>query len=161
MRRLIRCFAAVALLAGAVPVHAQLPIVRGRFWQNKSIQDKLKLTPEQIDRIEAIFWQSREKLVSLDHRVQSSQVRLERLLSEAPVPAGADAAMEEYANSKADLEKATIGMLLRMWRELTPAQWRQLRAIGLSQRERAAEQGFASGGTPPRPHTPELDRPKP
>lgn len=161
MRKLIRCLAVAALLAGAVPVRAQLPIVRGRFWQNKSIQEKLKLTPEQIDKMDAIFWQSREKLVSLDQRVDSSQVRLEKLLSQAPVPAEADRAMEEYANSKADLEKATIGMLLRMWRELTPAQWKQLRAIGLSQREQAGEHGLAPGGAPPRPHTPELDRPKP
>ncbi len=161
MTKLIGYFAAAALLAGAVPARAQLPIVRGRFWQNKSIQENLKLSPQQIDRIEAIFWQSREKLISLDHRVESSQMRLEKLLSEAPVPAEAGAAVEEYANSKADLEKATIGMLLRMWRELTPAQWKQLRAIGLSQREQTAEHGLLPGATPPRPHTPELDRPKP
>jgi hypothetical protein len=159
MTKLIRCLAAAALLAGAVPLRGQLPIVRGRFWQNKSVQDRLQLSPQQIDRMDAIYWQMREKLMGLDHRVESCQLRLEKLLNQARIPAEAGTALEEYANSKADLEKATIGMLLRMWRELTPPQWKELRAIGLSQREEAAEKGSA-GTVPPRPHTPELDRSK-
>ncbi len=160
MTKLMRYVAAATLLAGAVPVQGQLPIVRGRFWQNKSIQQSLKLTPQQIDRMDEIFWQSRERLMDLDHRVDAAQLRLEKLLNQSPVPAEAETAIDEYANAKADLEKATVGMLLRIWRGLTPAQWKQLRAIGLSQREEGLMQGVVPGAAPPRPHTPELDSSK-
>jgi Spy/CpxP family protein refolding chaperone len=110
-------------LLGAVP--------QGRWWADPAVAQMLGLTADQQKQIEAVFLQSRLKLIDLNATLQKEEANLEPLLDadhldESKVLPQID----RVAQARAELEKADARMLVGFRGVLTPDQWRKLQPSG-------------------------------
>ncbi len=101
----------------------------GRWWMDPDQVQKLGLTADQQKRIDALFQQSRLKLIDLSAEVQKQEAILEPLLeADRPDEAQVLAQIDRVAQARADLEKANARMLLGFRGVLTLDQWKKLEA---------------------------------
>jgi Spy/CpxP family protein refolding chaperone len=87
----------------------------------------LKLRPEQQARMDAIFDQSRNVLLSHLESVHQAEAQMEEI-SRSPVPdeAALFTQIDRVAQARAELEKATTHMLLQMRKEMDADQIKRL-----------------------------------
>jgi Spy/CpxP family protein refolding chaperone len=112
----------------------------GRWWTNPAMVEKLGLSADQKSKIDAVFQQSRLKLIDLNANLQKEQATLEPLLeAEHPDESKVLAQIDRIAQARGELEKANARMLLGFRGVLTQDQWRKL-------------QSDAPPGPPPREH---------
>lgn len=99
----------------------------GRWWDDKSMAKSLKLRPEQQARMDAIFDQSRNVLLSHLESVHQAEAQMEEI-SRSPVPdeAALFTQIDRVAQARAELEKATTHMLLQMRKEMDADQIKRL-----------------------------------
>ena len=118
-----------------------------KWWKDTAVAQQLNLTPDQVNKMDTIFQQSKLQLIDLRANVQKQEVLLEPLLSANPVDmAKANAQIEKVARARADLEVASSKMLLGIRGVLTPDQWTKLND------RRGWHRGFDGGaGAPPAP----------
>ncbi len=103
----------------------------GRWWMDPSLAQKLGLTADQQKRIDALFQQSRLKLIDLSAGVQKEEAVLEPLLeADRPDESQVLAQIDRVAQARAELEKANARMLLGFRSVLTLDQWKRLQAEG-------------------------------
>jgi len=76
---LYRLFLISTVLLSVSLAHAQ-DGPSGRWWHNSKIAQQLNLTPSEIQRLESAFNDSRIKMIELKSRVETEQVKLQRLL---------------------------------------------------------------------------------
>ena len=91
----------------------------GRWWDDKSFVKSLKLRPEQQTRMDAIFEQNRNALLSRHQSLQQAESQMEEI-SKAPAP-DEDALftqIDRVAKARAELEKAYTHMLLQIRKEM-------------------------------------------
>lgn len=101
----------------------------GRWWMDPDLVQRLGLTADQQKRIDALFQQSRLKLIDLSAEVQKQEAILEPLLeADRPDEAQVLAQIDRVAQARADLEKANARMLLGFRGVLTLDQWKKLQA---------------------------------
>ena len=97
------------------------------WWKDANVVQQLNLTPEQINRMDGIFDQSRLQLIDLRANLQKQEIMLEPMLSANPVDvAKASAQIDKVAQARAELEKANAKMLLGIRGVLSPDQWTKL-----------------------------------
>lgn len=91
----------------------------GRWWDDKSFAKSLKLRPDQQTRMDAVFSQNRNALLSHYEELQQAEARIEEL-SKGPAidEAALFAQIDRVAQSRVALEKATAHMLLQIRNEL-------------------------------------------
>ena len=101
----------------------------GRWWMDPSLVQKLGLTADQQERIDALFQQNRLKLIDLSASVQKGEAILEPLLeADRPDESQVLAQIDRIAQARAELEKANARMLLGFRGVLTLDQWKELQA---------------------------------
>jgi Spy/CpxP family protein refolding chaperone len=96
----------------------------GAWWREQRYVSMLSLTTDQQKRMDAVFQQSRIRLIELTANLDKEEVILEPLmeadrLDEPRVVTQID----KVADARAELEKANARMLLGLRQVLTPEQW--------------------------------------
>ncbi len=95
----------------------------GRWWDDKKFAKSLGLNGDQQKRMDAVFGQNRDALVSRYQNAQIAESRLEALTRVAkPSESALFAEIDHVAQARADLEKAMTHYLLQLRDEMTPDQ---------------------------------------
>jgi Spy/CpxP family protein refolding chaperone len=101
----------------------------GRWWTDPALVQTLGLTPDQQKRIDALFQQSRLKLIDLSAALQKEEALLEPLVeADKPDESQVLAQIDRVAQARAELEKANARMLLGFRGVLTQDQWKKLQS---------------------------------
>ena len=120
----------------------------GLWWKNPSTITALSLTDDQQKKMDAIFQDSRLKLIDLKANVEKQEVILEPMLADNPPDTNKVLAqIDHVAQARADLEKANARMLLGIRGVLTADQWTKLQAErGASRRSMYKGSSGSTGG---------------
>jgi Spy/CpxP family protein refolding chaperone len=120
----------------------------GLWWKNPTTITALSLTDDQQKKMDAIFQDSRLKLIDLKANVEKQEVILEPMLAANPPDTNKVLAqIDHVAQARADLEKANARMLLGIRGVLTADQWTKLQAErGASRRSMYKGSSGSSGG---------------
>jgi len=135
----------VTVLAMAGPAMAR-GASKWRWWQNEEIITLLKVTPEEIKKLDDAYIESRRSMLKLRGRVEAERFELEELLSRPEIDA--DAIREQnrkMESARSDLASERLDFLLksrevlghkrfqklteiqRQWREERRKRWEQKR----------------------------------
>ena len=138
------------LIAASPAVSQILPGgLGGRWWRAPQMVEKLGLTPDQQKKMDDVFDQNRLKLIDLTASVDKEEAILEPLVSaEQPDADKIRAQVNRVADARSELEKANANMLLGLRLQLTPDQWRSLRAGALKPRARKMTTGDETSPVP-------------
>ncbi|HEX4319631.1 MAG TPA: periplasmic heavy metal sensor [Acidobacteriaceae bacterium] len=119
----------------------------GRWWNSPKAIEKFKLTETQRKAMDDIYQQHRLTLVDLHASLEKAELTLEPLIgAEQPDEAKILAQIDKVAQARAELEKANARMLLGLRRQLTPDQWKELRAAWTARRDGHGEDGRGGPG---------------
>jgi Spy/CpxP family protein refolding chaperone len=95
----------------------------GRWWDDKKFAKSLGLNGDQQKRMDAVFGQNRDALLSRYQNLQVAESRLEALTHTGKVSESAlFAEIDHVAQARADLEKVNTHMLLQLRDEMTADQ---------------------------------------
>lgn len=95
----------------------------GRWWDDKKFAKSLGLNDDQQKRMDGVFSQNRDLLLSRYDTLQKAESRLEGLTrSGKPSEAALFGEIDRVAQARADLEKANTHMLLQLRDEMTADQ---------------------------------------
>jgi Spy/CpxP family protein refolding chaperone len=109
----------------------------GRWWNNPTVMDKLKLTDDQRKAMDDILQQHREQLIDMRASVEKAEVAMQPLIdADQPNESAILSQIDRIAQARAELEKANARFLLALRSKLTPDQWKQLQAMRAEHRGR-------------------------
>jgi periplasmic protein CpxP/Spy len=112
-----------------------------RWWNGQHAIEKLKLTDAQRKAMDDIYMQHRLKLIDLHATLEKAELAMEPLIgADQPDEAKILAQIDQVAQARAELEKANARLLLGLRRQLTPEQWKVMKADRAARRE-GHEQG--------------------
>ena len=107
----------------------------GRWWNEPRIVEKYKFTDAQRKSMDEIYQQHRLTLVDLHATLEKAELGLEPMMGEDQPDEGKIVQqIDRIAQARAELEKANARMLLGIRKELTPEQWKQIRADRMARR---------------------------
>jgi Spy/CpxP family protein refolding chaperone len=137
-----------SVLFAGLPAGAQmLEMPAGKWWKRPAVVETLKLSPEQQQRLDEVFFKNRRVFIDLKADVDRRTIDLEDLLNARDVdPKKVGAASEALEQARARLGKARTMMVVEMRGILTGEQWRQIvdrRDLWRSERERDMRKRFA------------------
>ncbi len=113
------------------PPMGRPPGPQGRWWSDPVLIQRLGLSNDQQRKMDAVFQQSRLKLIELSAALEKEQATLEPLLeAENPDEATVVAQIDRIAQARGELEKVNARMLLSFRRVLTQEQWKKLQSEG-------------------------------
>jgi len=109
-----------------------------KFWRRDKVRHQLRLTDDEIDKLEDILARNRQRLEDMKADVKKKRTTLDALLTddrtdEATILGQVD--LIEHARAK--LGKARVTMLLEMRGVLTPEQRRQLAQLRTKDKRKA------------------------
>jgi Spy/CpxP family protein refolding chaperone len=114
----------------------------GRWWNNPTMIEKLKLTDDQRKAMDSIMLAHREKLIDLRANLDKAELALQPMMSDdQPNQTNILAQIDKVAQARADLEKANARFLLAIRGKLSPDQWKQLQALRADRMQRGWRQG--------------------
>lgn len=103
---------------------------QGRWWNNPTVVEKLKLSDDQRKQMDEILLNHREKLIDMRAAVEKAELQLEPLVgNDQPNETQILQQIDKVAQARAELEKANARFLLALRAKLTPEQWKELRAL--------------------------------
>jgi Spy/CpxP family protein refolding chaperone len=114
---------------GEAPARAglQLGPPGQRWWDDRGFVKSLKLRPDQQARMDAIFEQNRNLLVSRFEGLQQAQAEMEQLSSSSsPDESALYAQIDRVAQARAELEKANTHLLLQLRSQMDADQIKRL-----------------------------------
>jgi Spy/CpxP family protein refolding chaperone len=98
-----------------------------RWWDDKSFAKSLKLRPDQQARMDTIFTQNRNALLSRYETLDQVENRMAELSNaQSPDEAALFAQIDRVAQARAELEKAKTHMLLEIRKEMDADQLTRL-----------------------------------
>ncbi len=98
-----------------------------RWWDDRGFVKSLKLRPDQQARMDAIFEQNRNLLVSRFEGLQQAQAQMEQLSSSSsPDESALYAQIDRVAQARAELEKANTHLLLQLRSQMDADQIKRL-----------------------------------
>lgn len=135
----------ITVLAMAGPAMAR-GSSKWRWWQNDKIVTQLKLTPEEIKKLDEAYVESRRRMLEIMGRVEAERFKLEELLSRPEIDAAAireqnrqmESARSALAEERFDFllkSREVLGHerfqklteIQRQWREERKKRWEQKR----------------------------------
>ena len=91
----------------------------GRWWDDKSLAKSVKLRPDQQIRMDAIFEQNRDSLVSRHQNLEQAESQMAEITrSPNPDEAALFTQIDRVAQANAELDKAYTHMLLQIRKEM-------------------------------------------
>lgn len=110
---------------------------QGRWWNNPTVIEKLKLSDDQRREMDTILLDHREKLIDMRAAVEKAELQLEPLVgADQPNEGQILAQIDKVAQARAELEKANARFLLALRAKLTPEQWNNLKSMRTERMER-------------------------
>lgn len=98
-----------------------------RWWDDRGYVKSLKLRADQQSRMDTIFEQNRNALLSRFEGLQQAEAEMEQLSNSSVPDEGAlFTQIERVAQARAELEKANTHMLLQIRKEMDPDQIKRL-----------------------------------
>lgn len=132
------------------PIEQSFGFSHGQFWNNPNMVKRLNLTDAQRKAMDGILQDHRMKLIDLHANLQKSEVELEPMIkADTPDRKAIEAQIDTIATARADLEKANALFLLDIRMQLTPDQWKQLRALRAQRMQREHRYAQDPGGWGP------------
>jgi Spy/CpxP family protein refolding chaperone len=125
----------VTVLAMAGPAMAR-GASKWRWWQNEEIITLLKVTPEEIKKLDDAYIESRRRMLKLRGRVEAERFELEELLSRPEIDA--DAIREQnrkMESARSDLAEERLDFLLKSREVLGHERFQKLTEIQRQWRE--------------------------
>ena len=152
LRRAPAALAALLLAAAAAPAFAQLPeMPLGKWWKRPRIVERLKLKPEQQERLDEIFAKNRRAFIDLKADVDRRAVDLDELLAKKESdPARIAAATDALEQAKGRLGKTRTMMIVEMKGVLSDEQWQTIVELRDDWRRERAEERRTGAAGPPR-----------
>jgi protein CpxP len=137
------------------PMERALGLHEGRWWNDPSMVEKLKLTDDQRKTMDKILLEHREKLVDMRAAVEKAELEMEPLVQDdSPNEAKILAQIDKVAQARAELEKANARFLLAIRGKLSPEQWKGLKAARAERMDRRLWRERRDGGKPQAPPPP-------
>jgi Spy/CpxP family protein refolding chaperone len=119
---------------------------RGRWWQTSRVQQELRLTPAQIEKLGALFEDGFSERLALRRKIEEMDRLLERTLERGNADDASVARLSEQVEAlRAQANVRSTLMLFAMYRTLT----REQRAAFTELRQAATR-----SASPPRPESP-------
>src|SRR2546425_2588992 len=110
----------------------------GKFWRRDQVRRQLRLTDDQIDRLENILARNRQRLEDMGADVKKKRAALDAWLTEDRTDeATILAQVDQIEHARATLGKARVTMLLEMRKVLTPEQQQQLAQLRQKHKRKA------------------------
>lgn len=120
----------------------------GRWWNNPTVIDQLKLTEQQRKDMDQILLNHREKLIDMRAGVEKAELAMDPLVNaDQPNEQAILAQIDKIAQARAELEKANARFLLALRAKLTPEQFKELKNL----REQRGMRRWRDRGGPPGP----------
>ena len=111
------------------PMERALGLDGGRWWNNPTLVDKLKLTDDQRKGMDQILLDHRKDLIDKRATLERAELDLEPMMQDdQPSEGQVLAQIDKVAQARAELEKANARFLLAIRARLSPDQWKQLKA---------------------------------
>jgi Spy/CpxP family protein refolding chaperone len=130
-----------------------LGLYGGRWWNDQSLVDKLKLSDDQRKAMDQILLDHRKDLVDKRATLEKAELDLEPLMQDdQPNESQVLAQIDKVAQARAELEKANARFLLAIRSKLSPDQWKDLKAARAERMER--HRGWRDGRRPQGPPPP-------
>ena len=124
----------------------------GRWWNEQTMIDKLKLTEEQRKAMDGILLDHRTRLIDLHANLEKAELAMEPLMSaDQPNESAILAQIDKVASARTELEKANARFLLAIRGKLTPEQWKTLQADRKVRMERGPRREGRPMPPPPGP----------
>lgn len=112
------------------PIERALGLHGGRWWNNPTMIDQLKLTEDQRKAMDQILLDHQKDLIDRRATVEKAELDLEPLMQDdQPNEAKVLAQIDKVAQARADLEKANARFLLAIRAKLSADQWKQLKTL--------------------------------
>ena len=112
----------------------------GKWWKRPEIQKELKLTDDQINKLEDMLLQHKKEMIDLKSNIAKKQLDLEALLDKENIDDKTIMQKEdELINLRGNLQRTYIKMILDMKKVLTPEQAKKLKELRLLARTRIHE----------------------
>jgi Spy/CpxP family protein refolding chaperone len=135
------------------PMEEKFQALRGRWWTRPAVAQKLGLSAEQQQQLDAIFQAGRLRVIDLTAALRKEQVTLEPLAeADRPDESKILAQIDRIEQARAELQKAKAKILLAYCGVLTPEQLKKARAEWLLRGGDVARPWGPAGPQNPRPH---------
>jgi Spy/CpxP family protein refolding chaperone len=114
-------------------VQAHKVIVRhgmGKWWQNPDVASKLQLSDAQVGQLNQVFYNHKLKLIDYGAEMEKQDLKLQNLLdADQPDESQVSAQVDQVLAARGKLEREFTMMNLDLRKQLTLAQWRQLKTM--------------------------------
>jgi len=112
---------------GGSPMSHGMHGMHGDFWKNPMMVEHLKLTPDQVKRLDGIKTEGELTAIKLRAEVETQEVLARAAMEDATFDAKkADMAVDKLADARAALEKAEAKQHIAVRGVLTADQWKQM-----------------------------------
>lgn len=102
----------------------------GRWWDESKYAQKVGLTSDQQRRMDGVFAENRESLVSGLDTLRRAEARLNAVSAEdRPSESALSAEIQNVAQARADLEKANTHLVLQIRNEMTQEQVKKMEKL--------------------------------
>ena len=129
------------------PMERALGLNGGRWWNNQTLVDKLRLTDDQRKAMDQILLDHRKDLVDRRATLEKAELDLEPMMQDdQPNESQVLGQIDKVAQARAELEKANARFLLAIRSKLSPDQWKDLKSVRSEQMQQ--HRGWRNGGRP-------------
>lgn len=129
MKRTLFTLLALAVAAGLL-AEPGLHMPRGKWWTNPKAQETLNLSPQQIDRLNAIHTQYAEAMIDLNADVDKLRLHLGEIFDSDPfIEEDALRQMDAIQKAQQALHQARSQMFVKIRAQLTAQQWQSIKAF--------------------------------
>ena len=102
--------------------------MRGEWWKNSELAQKLQLTDQQKQQLDKVFFDHRMKLIDFQADLEKQDLKLQTLLDEdTPNESQVGTQVDQELAAKSKLEREFTMMNLDLRKVLTVDQWRKLK----------------------------------
>lgn len=133
------------------PMGGMMPMMR--FWKESRIANLLGLSQQQIDQLDQVVDSNEPQLKQMSEQLRTNEDQLHKLMdADQPDTAQINSQIDQIAQMRASLEKATAKMHLAVRGILTPDQWKKLQAEMMNIHERMQQRMQRREGRPSQEH---------
>ncbi len=108
----------------------------GKWWLNPHMSEQLKLTDEEINKLDEQYVENHRKMIDLKSNVKKERFELGILLDSEPIDEEAlKTRFNKLENARADLSKARFDFLLKSRKILGKQRFQQVKQMSKSHRK--------------------------
>ncbi|HMK21727.1 MAG TPA: periplasmic heavy metal sensor [Terriglobales bacterium] len=102
----------------------------GKWWQNPDVASKLQLSDAQVSQLNQVFYNHKLKLIDYGAEMEKQDLKLQNLLdADQPDENQVSSQVDQVLAARGKLEREFTMMNLDLRKQLTLAQWRQLKTM--------------------------------